>query len=244
MFEITFYNCSKIFYHSTLPLARARLGIFWAVIETLPFYVCVFWSFPSKMLRSAEVRDSTAPVNLPRLPRVFQISDPGFCGQDPGKRRVETGAELCWTRCRHHESLIHRRFWKIKMHKTVSKMLLRSTFLWYVSYGSTNSNFWVCGWNPIVLPSNKSYWAVLFVVLFIILYKMVLAFESVDEILWCNHSNESYWAVLSCGTVYYAVQGGSNFWVCGWNPMVWPFKWKLLSNTFLWYCLLCCTRWF
>ena len=155
MFEITFYNCTKIFYHSTLPLARARLGIFWAVIETLPFYVCVFWSFPSKMLRSTEVRDSRAPVNLPRLPRVFQISDPGFCGQDPGKRRVETEAELCWTRYRHHESLIHRRFWKIKMHKTVSKMLLRSTFLWYVSYVvQIGSNFWVCGWNPIVLPSN------------------------------------------------------------------------------------------
>jgi len=25
---------------------------------------------------------------------------------------------------------------------------------------------------------------------------------------------------------------------------VWPFKWKLLSSTFLWYSLLCCTRWF
>jgi len=30
------------------------------------------------------------------------------------------------------------------------------------------------------------------VVLFIMLYKVVLAFESVDEILWCDHSNESY----------------------------------------------------
>ena len=30
------------------------------------------------------------------------------------------------------------------------------------------------------------------VVLFIILYKVVLTFESVDEILWCGHSNESY----------------------------------------------------
>ena len=82
------------------------------------------------------------------------------------------------------------------------------------------------------------------VVLFIMLYKVFLTFESVDEILWCDHSNESYWAVLSCGTVYYAVQGGSNFWVCGWNPVVWPFKWKLLSSTFLWYCLLCRTSWF
>ena len=26
--------------------------------------------------------------------------------------------------------------------------------------------------------------------------------ESVDEILSCDHSNESYWAVLSCGTVF------------------------------------------
>ena len=53
------------------------------------------------------------------------------------------------------------------------------------------------------------------VVLFIMLYKVVLTFESVDEILKCDHSNESYWAVLFCGIVYYAVQGGSNFWVCG-----------------------------
>ena len=49
------------------------------------------------------------------------------------------------------------------------------------------------------------------VVLFIMLYKVVLTFESVGEILKCDHSNESYRAVLSCGAVYYAVQGGSNF---------------------------------
>ena len=49
------------------------------------------------------------------------------------------------------------------------------------------------------------------VVLFIMLYKVVLTFEFVDETLKCDHSNESYLAVLSCGAVYYAVQGGSNF---------------------------------
>ena len=43
------------------------------------------------------------------------------------------------------------------------------------------------------------------------LYKMVLNFESVNEILKCDHSNESYRAVLSCGAVYYAVQDGSTF---------------------------------
>jgi len=48
------------------------------------------------------------------------------------------------------------------------------------------------------------------VVLFIMLYKVVLTFEHVDEILWCEHSNESYRAVLSCGIVYYAVQGGGS----------------------------------
>ena len=49
------------------------------------------------------------------------------------------------------------------------------------------------------------------VVLFIMLYKVVLTLKFLDETLVCDHSNESYLAVLSCGTVYYAVQGGSNF---------------------------------
>ena len=40
------------------------------------------------------------------------------------------------------------------------------------------------------------------VVLFIILYEVVLIFQSVDEILKCDHSNESYLVVLSSGTVY------------------------------------------
>ena len=31
-----------------------------------------------------------------------------------------------------------------------------------------------------------------FPVLFIMLYKVILTFESVDEILKCDHSNESY----------------------------------------------------
>ena len=49
------------------------------------------------------------------------------------------------------------------------------------------------------------------VVLFIMLYKVILPFKSVDEIIKCDHSNESYWAVLFCGAVYYVVQGDSNF---------------------------------
>ena len=71
-------------------------------------------------------------------------------------------------------------------------------------------NFKVCGWNTSVwqMKAIEQYFHV---VLFIMLYKVVLTFKSLDETLVCDHSNESYWAVLSCGTVYYAVQGGSNF---------------------------------
>ena len=39
------------------------------------------------------------------------------------------------------------------------------------------------------------------VVLFIVLYKVVLTFESVDEILWCDYSNETSSAVLSLGPI-------------------------------------------
>ena len=35
------------------------------------------------------------------------------------------------------------------------------------------------------------------VVLFIMLCKVVLTFESVDEILWCDHSNESHRAKVT-----------------------------------------------
>ena len=61
---------------------------------------------------------------------------------------------------------------------------------------------------------------------------MVQTFESVDEILWCYHSNETSSAVLSHGTIYLVCR--SNFCVCGWNPTVWPFKENLFRSTFTW----------
>ena len=39
----------------------------------------------------------------------------------------------------------------------------------------------------------------------------MLTLKSVNETLICDHSSESYQAVLSCGAVYYAVQGGFTF---------------------------------
>ena len=41
----------------------------------------------------------------------------------------------------------------------------------------------------IQMKATEQYFSV---VLFIMLYKVVLTFESVDEILKCDHSNESY----------------------------------------------------
>ena len=54
----------------------------------------------------------------------------------------------------------------------------------------------------IQMKATKQYFSV---VLFMMLYKVILTFESVDEILKLDYWNESYWAVLSCGAVYYAV---------------------------------------
>ena len=57
------------------------------------------------------------------------------------------------------------------------------------------------------------------VVLFI-LYKVDLTLGSVDEILKCDHSYQTLSVFLSYGTVFDAVQGGSNFAVCGGRPKV------------------------
>ena len=47
----------------------------------------------------------------------------------------------------------------------------------------------------IQMKATKQYFPV---VLFIMLYKVVLTFESVDEILRCDYSNETHLILLSC----------------------------------------------
>ena len=49
------------------------------------------------------------------------------------------------------------------------------------------------------------------VVLFIMLYKVVLTFDSVNEIPKCDHSNESYRAVLSCAVPTMLYNGAFDF---------------------------------
>ena len=56
--------------------------------------------------------------------------------------------------------------------------------------------------------------------------------------LWMNSqikTTEQYFPVMLFITL--------NVWVCGWNYEVWSFNSRLLSNTFVWCCLLCCKRW-
>ena len=52
---------------------------------------------------------------------------------------------------------------------------------------------------------------------------------------WYYLSNNASSAILSHGTIY--LLRSSNFWVCGWNLMMLPFKWNLFSSTFTWYYL-------
>ena len=85
-------------------------------------------------------------------------------------------------------------------------------------------NLWMKSYDvTIQMKATEQYFPV---VLFIILYKVVLTFKSVDEILQCNLSNKSYWAVLLCGTAYYGVKGVFIFWDFGQNHTVWPIKWN------------------
>jgi len=48
---------------------------------------------------------------------------------------------------------------------------------------------------------------------------------------------DRWWAVISCGAVCDAVQGGSHYWDGKQNPKAQSFKWELLSGTFFCWCL-------
>ena len=92
--------------------------------------------------------------------------------------------------------------------------LLSIMYLW-TSVSGQNLN----GVTNQMTPLQQYFHRVLF-----ILY-VVLTFGSVDEILWCCHSNETSSAVLSRDAIYFVCS--SNFWICGCNPVGWPFKWNV-----------------
>ena len=72
-------------------------------------------------------------------------------------------------------------------------------------------------------PHKPKAWNRIFLslVCFIMLYKVVLFFSPrIKRCVMCDHSDESYWLVLSCGSGNYVVQSAFNFSVCGWNLSV------------------------
>ena len=70
--------------------------------------------------------------------------------------------------------------------------------------GGSNLSLWIK--SKSVTIQMKATEQFFLVVLFIILYKVVLTSESVDDTVKCDYSNESYGAVLCRGAVYYAIQ--------------------------------------
>ena len=70
--------------------------------------------------------------------------------------------------------------------------------LWAVlSYGPVHyillggCNCWVCGWNPCVTIQMKATEQYFPAVLFIMLYKVIVTFNFVNEILECDLTNEN-----------------------------------------------------
>ena len=104
MFEINFTIVQRFFIMAPCLLPRRFLGVSAVVAAQRPSFEtfpCAFAFFEVpydpcdattvENARIDEVRDSTAPVNLPRLPRVFQISDSGFADKilERGALRLE-----------------------------------------------------------------------------------------------------------------------------------------------------------
>ena len=104
-------------------------------------------------------------------------------------------------------------------------MLLSSTFfsamLFTVLYKVVQGDFeCVDPWNPKLWQFKWKLLssALLWYCLLLMVCKVVRTFYSGEETPYCGHWNESLWAVLFCGAVCYALQGGSNLWFYGWNP--------------------------
>ena len=70
--------------------------------------------------------------------------------------------------------------------------------------------------------------------------KVIMWMESISSLTFQMKAIEYYFPEVLFIMLYNC---GTNVWVCGWNPKVWPLKWKLLSSSFLWCFLLCCTKW-
>ena len=70
-------------------------------------------------------------------------------------------------------------------------------------------------------------------------------FRGFDLIFWGKSGTKRNMEILilvsinpfTAGVLGGVLKGDCNFCVCGWNPTMWPFKWKLPACTFTWYFL-------
>ena len=93
-----------------------------------------------------------------------------------------------------------------------------------------NPKAWPFKWK---LRTGQYFSVILFINKNIMLNNVVPTFESVGGVILSDHSDESYWAVLSRGSVYDAVLGSSNFLVCQLIKSYGePLKQNHLSSTF------------
>ena len=68
------------------------------------------------------------------------------------------------------------------------------------------------------------------------LYKVILTSKKVGKsysVTIQMKATEQYFPVVLF-IMLHIVQGGSNFWYCLRNPMVWPSKWNLFGSSFTW----------
>jgi len=95
--------------------------------------------------------------------------------------------------------------WPPAVRGIILEMLLHQDQKWKIEFSVSESN---------ILTKLRISFTLKYISLkawcIIALYKKVLFLSVLEENIVCDHSYESYWVVLSCGIVYYAVQGGSN----------------------------------
>ena len=134
-----------------------------------------------------------------------------------------------WTVPKSTRSLPCTAFLQVHSVSSPSHGLLKSTWLPWEHYRNKK-----IGINHYI-PDLKVFWYSQLRLLFVLLYRVVVHFSSVDQTMRCDHSLERYWTVLYCGTVCFTIPCGSNFFICGSNHVVWPFCENLLNSTVLCY---------
>ena len=103
-----------------------------------------------------------------------------------------------------------RRFERLgKTDKTSKANLIQTNLMWI------KFDVWTRPWSSSICPSVPS-------------FVFAVSFKSFVNVLTLS---------LPQSVMEALTKGGSNFWLCERNPIVWLFKWNLVSSTFTWYYL-------